>query len=53
MEIPFSSPVKIKNVYNNGFLTFEKLGIAINTNNLSNKNVIIDDYMQKVPTSSD
>lgn len=53
MEIPFSSPVKIKNVYNNGFLTFEKLGIAVNTNNLSNTVDMLDDYMQKVPTSSD
>lgn len=36
MEIPFSSPVLIKNVFNNGFLTFEKLGIAIDNSHLSN-----------------
>lgn len=35
MEIPFSSPVLIKNVYNNGYLTFEKLGLNIDTSNQS------------------
>lgn len=27
MEIPFDSPIILKNEFNNGYLTFEKLGI--------------------------
>lgn len=27
MPIPFDSPVKLLNMYNNGYLTFEKLGL--------------------------
>ena len=27
MAIPFDSPVQLQNVYNNGFLTYEKIGI--------------------------
>lgn len=29
MAIPFESPVQLQNVYNNGFLTFEKIGTQI------------------------
>lgn len=28
MMIPFDSPVKLLNILNNGFLTFEKIGIT-------------------------
>ena len=28
MAIPFESPVQLQNVYNNGFLTYEKIGIT-------------------------
>ena len=27
MAIPFESPVQLQNVYNNGYLTYEKIGI--------------------------
>ncbi len=30
MPIPFDSPVKLLNTYNNGYLTFEKNGITVN-----------------------
>lgn len=32
MPIPFDSPVKLLNTYNNGFLTFEQIGITLPTN---------------------
>lgn len=28
MPIPFDSPVQLQNMYNNGFLTYEKIGIS-------------------------
>ena len=28
MAIPFESPVQLQNVYNNGYLTYEKIGIT-------------------------
>jgi len=31
MAIPMDSPVKLLNVYNNGYLTFEKIGISPRT----------------------
>lgn len=45
MEIPFSSPVLLKNIYNNGFLTFEKLGLTILEDNAA-------DYVEREPTAS-
>jgi hypothetical protein len=35
MQIPFTSPVLVKNVYNNGYLTFEKMGINIDKSSQS------------------
>lgn len=29
MPIPFDSPIKLRNIVNNGFLTFEKIGIKV------------------------
>ncbi len=29
MQIPFDSPVKLLNIYNNGYLTFEKINCQI------------------------
>lgn len=29
MPIPFDSPVKLLNTYNNGYLTFEKVGCQV------------------------
>ena len=29
MAIPFDSPVQLQNMYNNGFLTYEKIGISV------------------------
>jgi hypothetical protein len=29
MRIPFDSPVKLLNIYNNGYLTFERHGITV------------------------
>jgi hypothetical protein len=29
MPIPFDSPVKLLNIFNNGFLTFEKIGTKV------------------------
>ena len=46
MEIPFTSPILIKNVYNNGYLTFEKMGINKVQNDSSN-------YVEREPTPSD
>lgn len=32
MPIPFESPIIIRNEFNNGYLTFEKIGMADDSN---------------------
>ena len=52
MEIPFDSPVLLKNISNNGYLTFEN--IDPNVGKLDSKNrLILDKYIVHKPTESD
>lgn len=55
MMIPFDSPVKLLNILNNGFLTFEKIGITpiIKKIDLDKKPIIADNsYIIPVKTNS-
>lgn len=53
MQIPFTSPFLLKNINNNGFLTYEKIGMNL----LSSANgiilIILERCMEQIPTPSD
>ena len=51
MTIPLDSPVKLLNTLNNGFLTFEKVGIAPATKSIDMDNLEID--LDKKPIIAD
>ena len=51
MAIPFDSPVQLQNVYNNGFLTYEKIGIPPKEKSTSFSNVEFD--LEKKPIEAD
>lgn len=53
MEIPFSSPVLIKNVYNNGYLTFEKMGLVSISNQSGTLSLNSGNYVKRDATPSD
>ena len=42
MAIPFDSPVQLQNMYNNGFLTYEKIGISVKEKSTSFDNIEFD-----------
>ena len=45
MPIPFESPIKIRNQFNSGYITFEKIGMADDSNTKGT-------YINKKPISS-
>lgn len=56
MPIPFDSPVKLLNIFNNGYLTYEKIGIPASVKNkefLNQKPITADkSYLIPVKTNS-
>jgi len=40
MPIPFDSPVKLFNIINNGYLTFEKIGLIEENKNVSKEEML-------------
>ena len=51
MPIPFDSPVQLQNMYNNGFLTYEKIGISVKEKSTTFNNVEFD--LEKKPIETD
>ena len=51
MPIPFDSPVQLQNMYNNGFLTYEKIGISVKEKSTTLNNVEFD--LEKKPIETD
>ena len=53
MEIPFTSPFLLKNINNNGFLTYEKIGMNLSSSVDGIIPLILERCLEQIPTPSD